>query len=339
MWQVQVDARHHPFVRQVQSLNAMSPSHAELQSVPADDRLTAVAEAVLPGSPVVSVSRLKGGQYNGMHVLELRTSGRRNQQVVLRRFGGEGDSPAVDAFQEWHVLRMLRELGIAAPDPLFLDADGSVSGYPAIVISFVDGEPLLRPSDASDWTGQVARALWELHSADIDQVDVSFLGPAKNIAEIAATQCARTERFIGHPLGQRLRSAMLEAIADVSPAVSTVVHGDYWPGNILWHEGRLLVLVDWNDARMGDPATDVGQMWMDLTLLGEHAAAEEFCERYERLNGCPVQNLRLARLQALSGAMPDPGTWMPGWTGLGRTDLTVEDVRRNFSQMIELLTR
>ena len=317
----------------------MSPTYSELQSEPSYDRLTAVAEAVAPGSSIASVRRLDGGLGNGMHILELTNQASLSQRVVLRRYTGDGDSPSADALLEWRVLKLLQELGIAAPIPLFLDADGSVVGTPSIVISFVDGKPVLCPSDVPDWAGQVAKSLWKLHSIDLSQVDVSFLGPPMDIAETATARCADRARFRVHPLGQRLREATLGEIADVSPVDTTIVHGDSWPGNILWREGALLAFVDWNEAVLSDPAIDVGYMWMDLMLIGEVEAAEEFTGRYEDLNGGPVPNLRLSKMQALGRAMPGPERWLPGWTGLGLTSLTAEEVRRNFSQMIKDLTR
>ena len=37
----------------------------------------------------------------------------------------------------------------------------------------------------------------------------------------------------------------------------TLVHGDYWPGNLLWQRGRLTGVVDWEEPRLGDPSRDV----------------------------------------------------------------------------------
>lgn len=317
----------------------MSPTYSELQSEPGYDRLAAVAEAVAPGSSIASVRRLEGGLGNGMHILELTNPVNQSQRIVLRRYTGDRDSPSIDALLEWRVLKLLQELGIAAPEPLFLDADGSVVGSPSIVISFVDGKPVMRTSDVPDWARQVAKSLWKLHSVDLGQVDASFLGQPMIIAETAAARCADGERFRVHPLGQRLRDAALEEITDASPVDTTIVHGDSWPGNILWRAGKLLAFVDWNEVVLSDPAIDVGYMWMDLMLIGEDEAAEEFTGQYEDLNGGPVPNLRLSKMQALSRAMPRPERWLPGWTGLGLTSLTAEEVRRNFSQMIENLTR
>jgi aminoglycoside phosphotransferase (APT) family kinase protein len=316
----------------------MPPSHAELQASPDGKTLAAVAEAVMPGASVASVRRLDGGLDNGMHVLELTGPSASRRYIVLRRIGGHGGSPAEKAFREWHTLNLLQQIGVPAPTPLLLDADGAVAGSPAIVTSFEDGRPLPRPSEAPDWTGQVAVALWKLHTAAVDQLDLTFLGPAETINELADRRVEDHGRFGGHPLGARLRAAIREAATDVSPSPVAITHGDFWPGNILWRDNRLLSIVDWSDARLTGPAMDAGYMWMDLAIVGETDAAREFTERYEGLSGGGVPNLRLARLLALSRALPDPAMWMPSWVGSGRADLDVEDVRRNFGSSIEAIT-
>lgn len=317
----------------------MAPTHVELQSDPTDDRLATIAEAVAPGSVVVSLRRLSGGLDNGMHVLELSAAGQTVRRVVLRRFGGEGDVPARRAVREWRVLTLLLELGIAVPEPVLLDQDGTLAGSSAIVISFINGRPALVPSDIPDWTVQVADALYGLHSARTGNYDVRFLAEPQGIVDSATVRCTGRERFHAHPLGYRLRDAMLEAIDDAVAVAPSLTHGDFWPGNVLWQNGRLLAIVDWTEVRQRDPAEDVGYMWMDLEIVGEAGAATEFLNRYAERNGGTPSNLRLAQMMAVSRALPDPVMWMPSWVGAGRVALNVEDVRWNLSQMIEQLTQ
>jgi len=32
-----------------------------------------------------------------------------------------------------------------------------------------------------------------------------------------------------------------------------LVHGDFWPGNILWQQNQLAGVIDWEDAMLGEP--------------------------------------------------------------------------------------
>lgn len=315
----------------------MVPSHAELQSQPGDTHLSAIAQALSPGSTARVVRRLTGGMDNGLHVIDLLEPGGDLRQVVLRRFGGEGNSPAEKATREWQVLKLLQDHGVSAPVPLLLDKSGTLAGSPAIVISYIDGKPLLRPHEASDWVCQVAQAIWQLQSVEISATRLDFLGPRKNIADVAEFELSKTERFDGHLLGASLQSAIQESITDVYDCQAVIAHDDFWPGNILWRNGQLRAIVDWNDAHLRDPATDVGYMWMDLTIVGESEAAEQFVQSYERLTIGSAPNMRMAKLLALARALPDPAYWMPSWIGSGRDDLHAADVHANFSEAVKSL--
>jgi aminoglycoside phosphotransferase (APT) family kinase protein len=165
---------------------------------------------------------------------------------------------------------------------------------------------------------------------------VRFVEPPVMMGEAVLRQIADTARFEGHPLGRELREAMAEAAEHVEEVEPALIHGDYWAGNTLWSGGKLIAIVDWDDAKLGDPAMDVGYMWMDLMILGEREAADRFVEEYERRNSGPVTNLRLGALLGLSRAMPDPTRWFSSWEGSGRMDITPESVTRNFSETIRM---
>ncbi|MGI3781318.1 MAG: phosphotransferase family protein, partial [Janthinobacterium lividum] len=46
----------------------------------------------------------------------------------------------------------------------------------------------------------------------------------------------------------------------------TFVHADFGPHNILWHAGRAVSLIDFDNACLGDPAIDIAP------LIGEYGA-------------------------------------------------------------------
>jgi len=57
-------------------------------------------------------------------------------------------------------------------------------------------------------------------------------------------------------LAARLRElAPIDPLADGSPGVC--VHGDAHPGNVLWHDGRVTALLDFEWARLGPPDLDL----------------------------------------------------------------------------------
>lgn len=134
------------------------------------------------------------------------------------------------------------------------------------------------------------------------------------------------------PLEPGLRQAVLAqwATASVAPTPKALVHGDYWPGNFLWQRGRLVGVVDWDNAHIGDPSRDVATCRGDLTLLFGRHAANAFLRHYEAVAGHHVSNLPFWDLLTCTLALPQVEKWPPGWRALGRSDLTVETAREGF---------
>ena len=104
------------------------------------------------------------------------------------------------------------------------------------------------------------------------------------------------------------------------------LHMDYWPGNVLWLDGRVSAVLDWDAAAYGDPALDVGYFRMNMYLRGIKEAADVFLEHYEAARG-PVRNLGFWELACAARPLPDPAAWIPSSRQMG--DLGATDDRRN----------
>jgi aminoglycoside/choline kinase family phosphotransferase len=59
-----------------------------------------------------------------------------------------------------------------------------------------------------------------------------------------------------------------------------VLHGDFWPGNTLWRDGRLVGVIDWEDAAIGDPLADVANARLELLWAFGADTDEDFTRRY-----------------------------------------------------------
>jgi Ser/Thr protein kinase RdoA (MazF antagonist) len=106
--------------------------------------------------------------------------------------------------------------------------------------------------------------------------------PAAELASLKgrlASGIAATNR-----LGEARKSALLGGLADL-PDGDRLCHGDFHPMNVL---GALQhpVVIDWPDARRGDPAADVCRSWLLLKLHAAHMA-EPYLEAYCRVGDLP----------------------------------------------------
>jgi thiamine kinase-like enzyme len=89
-------------------------------------------------------------------------------------------------------------------------------------------------------------------------------------------------------LDERRRQGLLSGIADL-PDGNRLCHGDFHPMNILGEISHP-VIIDWLDARRGDPAADVCRSYLLLML---HAAeiAPAYLDAYCRISGMAGQRV------------------------------------------------
>ena len=123
-------------------------------------------------------------------------------------------------------------------------------------------------------------------------------------------------------LGEAVRSEW--ARYPRSEDVKKLVHGDYWPGNLLWRRGRLVGVIDWEQPRLGDPTQDVATARGDLAVLYGPAAADAFVEYYLAAGGQPLSHAHFWELLICTWAVPEMPAWAQAYRALGRADLTSE---------------
>jgi aminoglycoside phosphotransferase (APT) family kinase protein len=80
-----------------------------------------------------------------------------------------------------------------------------------------------------------------------------------------------------------------------------LLHGDLWPGNVLWRGGRIAAIVDWEDAAIGDPLRDLAVSRLELFWAYGRDEMDELAERYRTaqphidFGGLPERDLEAAR--------------------------------------------
>jgi aminoglycoside phosphotransferase (APT) family kinase protein len=113
-----------------------------------------------------------------------------------------------------------------------------------------------------------------------------------------------------HPDGKAVWEMARDLWPGLRPVPPTLVHIDYWPGNILWHRGRIAAVVDWEEAAYGDPGIDVAYCRMEMVLSGVGHVADEFLRAYETARGRRVENLAFWELTAAARPMFSPEGWI-----------------------------
>src|SRR5262249_19800489 len=184
---------------------------------------------------------------------------------------------------------------------------GDLGGAPGVVRRREPGRGLVDPVDLPDWLSQLAGALAVLHRVRLDGLDVSFLdGPEAWLARCFSQKPERAAAVNTHPLGEALQRALTQWRPRLRPAAPALLHAGRWGGSTLWLRGRLTAVVDWDDAEVGYPGSDVGYCRMDLAMLIGGDAPDVFLRAYEAAAGRRVPQLHAWDLVGARRALPDP---------------------------------
>jgi aminoglycoside phosphotransferase (APT) family kinase protein len=306
------------------------------------EALNRLAAEICPGGRAVSLRRLPGGIGARMHVLTLETPDGPRSRVVLRRYvPGRGNHGQADAAaREFRTLSVLVERGITAPRPILLDVDGRFFQVPTIVESLVPGRPLVMPRDFGGWTHGLAAALVAIHRVTPRNADLSHLKTflrAEMTAEVAKGTAGASTKYADlrrDPLSLRAQQALERLLPGVTWVEPCLVHDDYYPGNVLWHRGRVSGIVDWTTSEVGDRRADVAQCAIDIALMQALDVADSFLRDYEDLSGSPVPDLDFWMLYRGLRAYGRYPAWLKGYHDLGLRHLTLDDLKRRIEALL-----
>lgn len=248
--------------------------------------LSGVVARFEPGCRLIRAHRLVGGASAESTALEIEApDGSRFRRVVRRH--GEGDravNPDV-ALDEYELLRVLHQDGFPVPAPRGHDASGKLLPTPYILTDFVEGTTEVPPERRTAAVDRMAEELARLHRLGAGDRRLAFLlrRDALSRREIAEERAAAQDREIE----KRIRAA-LAPLWPLPQAEAVLLHGDFWPGNLLWQGERLAAVIDWEDACFGDPLIDLGPARLELLWAWGEDASEAFTAAYRVLAGRPL---------------------------------------------------
>jgi aminoglycoside phosphotransferase (APT) family kinase protein len=281
-------------------------------AVPSPGALAEVRWLAGPSATIERVLSLKGGQHAATWRVDTATPAR---TMVVRQFPA-GDSAAA---HETRALQTLDGLGGLAPTLLGSDLARRWSECPTTLISWLDGEADITPSDPDAWAAQLGRALAEVHAV-----------PGDRLSDLPSVfdRSGGSQESLGGPAAERIRSRWPKITA--SPQVLT--HSDYWSGNVVWRDGLLTGIVDWSGADRGPRGFDVGWCRLDLYLLFGEEIADVFLNAYEDATSHQLADVALWDGWALARSHRGVTSWVPNYAPLGRVDLNERELRRRHAQ-------
>ena len=291
------------------------------------DSLTRFFEKEMPGAAIADVRRIGGGASKEQFVFTLTPQGGGSEKFVLRMDPLEAITET-SRKREYEILKAVQGI-IPAPNPRWMDEDGSYFGRPCAIMEFVGGatKPTnagLKVSGLGTWLGEPLRSklkgafldyLVRLHGLDWRNLDLpSFAAP-----DADAKQAARWSFNYWKQLWDEdsleavpIMSYTERWLADNMPDTHELclIHCDYRTGNYLFDEasGEIVAVLDWEMARIGDTHEDLAWVLMQVFGTFENGLfrasdlyeREEFIAAYEAATGRTVNRKTLHYYDVMS---------------------------------------
>jgi len=269
------------------------------------------------GAGDIEATPIGEGHSNVTYLVE-----RSGAQVVLRRPPRPPLPPSAhDVLREARLLRALEGTAARVPRVLAVCDDPTLIGCPFYVMELIEGEVIVTsvpsaldtPAERRAIGEQLIEALVEIHGVDWRAAGLEGFGKPTGYLE------RQLRRFRG--LWELNKTREIPAVESVagwlaehipSSGAATIVHGDYRLGNTMFSAeapARLLAVLDWEMATIGDPLADLGylcMMWTErddpelglreqlgkLTRQEGFPTRAELIELYETGSGRPMSNIR-----------------------------------------------
>ncbi len=200
-----------------------------------------------------------------------------------------------DVYRQAPLLWALRDAGLPVPNVPFASQDERWFGVPFIVMERLPGRTFFvwdpHPSFARDKTAtqplwrQATEALTRFHQFDWRAKLATWQAP-----EPLTEQVTRWRKIFAHSpepqwieQAQTVEALLLKTMPSAAPV--GLYHGDYQPGNILYQDGQLTGVIDWEISGIGDSLLDIG--WLMMA-----ADSANWVDTWHPIHPLPVAEIR-----------------------------------------------
>jgi aminoglycoside phosphotransferase (APT) family kinase protein len=229
------------------------------------------------------------------------------EHLIVRRdpMGGLLETSRADEFA---VLQALEGTAVPAPRARWLDAEGTHLGRPSLVMVREPGECdyfVLDGERPRPERVELARRFCDL-LASLHRVEWAGAGMGRLLADpgpwASRAELDRWEAVLRRDQAEpypelELALGWLRSTAPRS-ARTVLVHGDFKPGNVLLDGDRIVALLDWELAHLGDPMEDLGWVTQPLRrrehLIPEAWERQDLLAHYQAATGFEVDEASVA---------------------------------------------
>ncbi len=223
---------------------------------------------------------------------------------VMRVEPEHGVIPPYDIGREFRLISEAHEAGLPVPEMLHLGKDPAVVGGRFMLMSFIEGhiyasrDPGLYEDEAlrKDIQKKFVQMLARIH--DTPQTTLPTYATGQDAARAQVAICRdRLSRI--EILPSPLLNHALDVLDERAPDAQKIglLHGDYRLPNLMWHEGEVSGILDWELATVGDPLSDLA---FTQTVGAGHCAVEgDLAEHYSSITGLEIDEAKITYYKLL----------------------------------------
>lgn len=231
------------------------------------------------GLRLVRIWPLAGAVNSRVAAIEAEESDGRRCTLVLRQYGPAmvQAEPQI-ARHEYDLLSLLSAAGVPVPRPYLVDESGAIVPGSCLLMEHIDGERIHQPDDLGSFLRQLAAALAAVHACGLSRTEVPFL-PC--VSDYAAAEFGEGQNIPEDIVPESaIRTAVVANWPPPQVNEAVVLHNDYWPGNVLWRDGRIAAVIDWEEAAFGDPMADLANIRLEIAWHFGTAAMTRLTDEY-----------------------------------------------------------
>ncbi len=246
---------------------------------------------------VVSIERFTSGLSSQSYGVDIETSDG-PVRWVMRVEPEHGVIPPYDIAREYRLLKAVHGAGLPAPGVVLLEEDASIVGGPFILMHFIEGA-IYRNTDArlgedADLLARVQDRFVDMLARihDISQTVLPGFETGEEAARAEVAVCRRRLKMTELLPSPVLRHA-LDILDEHAPPAQklALLHGDYRLPNLMWKDGEISGVLDWELARVGDPLSDLA--FSQTIGRGVCSVEGELAARYAERTGIEIDEKRV----------------------------------------------
>lgn len=264
-----------------------------------DSPYSDIVARVFPNAEIQSVTPLTGGVSADVYRIELNLVDGSSTSLVLRLHGAYHSGHPADL--EYRLQRALYQHGESVPEPLLVDVSGDVLGDPFLLMAFVEGTSDIPVAKQIHYLDTMANTLAKIHAV-----------PTTILPTLPVRIDPIPELLDYLPKAQEWQDlrAYLRSLSDTSYLNSPkLLHGDFWPLNLLWQHDAIVAVIDWENAAIGDPLSDVACSLLELRYQFGKKRAQRFAETYAGYRKVDRERLALWQAYVAAAAQRFMGEW------------------------------